>query len=337
MSAPDLTVPQPPRGRHLRARDAVLVVIAVAALLILFEGSSIRSAGEEMDRGIARTIVLAVGEPAGWVADLLPFDDAADEALGFLSPDSGLEGTGFDSATPAGPAAGAVGAVTPESFDPAELGADAAPPGELSTVLVTGDSLSMPLDTELARRLADSGDVEVVRDPHVGTGISKSGVVDWAQLSRRQVADEQPDAVVVFIGANEGFPLPLAGEGEAECCGPDWAAAYAERARRMMDTYRRDGAARVYWLTVPTPRDGSRQEITRTVNAALEVASQPFRAHVRVLDTVATFAPDGYRDAIEVDGRKQIVREGDGIHLNALGAEVAADGVLDAIRRDFGS
>jgi lysophospholipase L1-like esterase len=39
---------------------------------------------------------------------------------------------------------------------------------------------------------------------------------------------------------------------------------------------------------------------------------------------------------MEIDGRRQIVREPDGVHLNARGAELAADAVLEAIRRDFG-
>jgi hypothetical protein len=37
-----------------------------------------------------------------------------------------------------------------------------------------------------------------------------------------------------------------------------------------------------------------------------------------------------------VDGRKKIVREPDGIHLNDAGAELAAGAVLAAVRRDFG-
>jgi hypothetical protein len=39
---------------------------------------------------------------------------------------------------------------------------------------------------------------------------------------------------------------------------------------------------------------------------------------------------------MSVDGRKQIVREPDGIHLNDTGAEIAAGEVLAAVRRDFG-
>jgi hypothetical protein len=77
--------------------------------------------------------------------------------------------------------------------------------------------------------------------------------------------------------------------------------------------------------------------VARSVNAGIEVAAQPFRAQVRVVDMAALFTPGGrYRDAMTVGGRRQIVRENDGIHLNETGAQVAADPVLTAIRRDFG-
>jgi hypothetical protein len=140
----------------------------------------------------------------------------------------------------------------------------------------------------------------------------------------------------VFIGANEGFPMPGPDGEELECCGPPWAAEYAYRARRMMNTYRQRGEARVYWLTLPLPRARDFQEVARSVNAAIHVAAEPYRAHVRVLDMTDLFTPDGYRDAMEVDARRQIVRDPDGIHLNPAGAGVAADVVLEAIRRDFG-
>jgi hypothetical protein len=141
--------------------------------------------------------------------------------------------------------------------------------------------------------------------------------------------------VVMFIGANEGFDLPGAG-GAIRCCGADWAAAWAFRARSMIDTYRRGGRARVYWLTVPAPREADRARISRAVNAAIGVAAEPYRAQARVLDLAALFTPEfRYRDAMDVDGRRRLVREPDGIHLNEAGAEIAAGAVLAALRRDF--
>ena len=337
----DVRTPEPPRPprepRRFSARDALVAIGVAALLLVLVEGPSIRNSGERMDDGFWKTIVLAVGKPADQIGDVIPLPEIGDAATSWLSPDDDSDGPGSFEAAAADPAdAGRVPPVTPDHFDPRAIGEDPPEPRELDTVLVTGDSLAMPLDAEVARGLARDG-VEVLRDPQIGTGISKVGFGDWGAISTRQTTEDEPDAVVMFIGANEGFSMPKAGGGSVDCCGSDWAAEYASRARRMMDTYRQDGEARVYWLTIPLPRDKDRQELARVVNEGIEVAAQPFRVHVRVLDMVEIFTPDDeYRDSMEIDGEDTIVRESDGIHLNDEGAKLAADRVLDAIRDDFG-
>ncbi len=50
--------------------------------------------------------------------------------------------------------------------------------------------------------------------------------------------------MVVFIGAAEGFALPGPNGTEVECCGPDYAAAYANRVRQVMNTYARTATRR---------------------------------------------------------------------------------------------
>jgi lysophospholipase L1-like esterase len=344
MSAPDRSapalpsVPAPPTGRHLTARDALICIGLCTLLLLAFEGRSIRRSGEEMKAGWERSLVLAVGRPAGAVSEALGLAAIKDELVGWAHPDDGLSGPGgFDEAT-VGSAARGVPPVTPDAFDPRALGARPAAPRPLRTVLVTGDSLAQPLDAKVARAFSRAGNgVSVVRDARIGTGISQSDLLDWGRLSVAQVRKRRPDAVVVFVGANEGFPLQ-AGTRKVECCAADWAAAYAYRVRRVMNAYRQAGAARVYWLNLPAPRDPARRRISRTVNAAIAVAAEPYRAQVRVLDLAALFTPAGrYRDAMDVGGRRRIVRESDGIHLNDEGASVALAPVLAALRADYGA
>lgn len=317
-------------SRPGRARDAVLAVGLASVLLVLVSGGSIRSQGEEMRPGLLRDVVVAVGKPAGWLSDPLPFDDAVHEATAFLSPDEDLGGgRGF---------AGRRGGVPPvraSDFAAAPVLPIARPARRrLERLLVTGDSLVQPLDAELARRLSGAG-VRTVREAQLGTGLSKSELLDWGKLSRRQASRQRPDAVVVFIGANDGFDMTTAPGRTVVCCGTAWAVEYARRARTMMDTYRRRGASTVYWLTLPAPR-GRRVEVSRVVNRALRVAAAPYPRDVRVVDLVPRFTPgERYRDAIVVDGRRRVVREPDGIHLNGRGAEIAAGMVLLALRRDY--
>ena len=313
-----------------------MVVTVALVLLVLFKGASVRDSGEEMQPGLERSVVLAVGRPAGWLADRLPFAQVGDKAFGWLSPDDELDEEGGFAASAGSARERGVPPVTPDSFDPAAFGGKRERPPPLEKLLVTGDSLAQPLDVELARRLAGDG-VRVERDPHIGTGVSKSDFVDWGKLSAQQTRERRPDAVVVFIGANEGFPMPVGRKGAVKCCGVDWAAAYAFRVRRMMNSYRRRGAARVYYLRLPLPRERSRQEIARAVNAAIDVAAVPYGAHVRVVDLTEVFTPGGrYRSTMLIDGEQRLVRRPDGIHLSDVGADLAADKVLAAIRRDYG-
>ncbi|MBA3329132.1 MAG: DUF459 domain-containing protein [Solirubrobacterales bacterium] len=307
-----------------------------AVLLALFGGRGIRDEAKEMEPGLTRSTLTAIGAPTGWLADRLPFADVTDALGDALSPEDDL-GEAAPVAS-SGPAAGAdtTAPVDPAAFDPASIGATPTEPPELRKVLVTGDSMAMPLDVEITRRLADGGDVRGERDPHIGTGISKSDLLDWVPLAARQTRDRRPGAVVVFIGANEGFPLPTARGRTVECCGAEWAAQFATRARQMMNTYRQGGRARVYWLTLPLPRDAERRRIAQVVNAALRVAAEAYRAHVRLLDMERVFTPARrFRGTLSISGRETVVREADGIHLNDTGAKLAADLVLARMARDF--
>jgi hypothetical protein len=160
--------------------------------------------------------------------------------------------------------------------------------------------------------------------------------VDWGKLSRAQVKKHHPDAVVIFIGANDGFPIPGAGGDDVDCCSADWAALYANRVRQVANAYRQGGDARVYWITLPTPRKSARRKIARVINAAIAVGAQPWASQVHVIDTVPIFTPgDAYRDAMTVDGKDTIVRQADGIHLNDAGSTLLATEVLRAIEGDF--
>lgn len=342
MSEKDPYILDRPTGRRLRARDALLCVGVACLLLLIVEGSSIRNTGEEMSPGWERTTVLAVGTPAGWLADQLPIDEAIDDVTAWLSPDDDLDGPGgfTEVSTDAPPATtgggGAPGAITPDFFDAAALGQKRKKLPALRTLLVTGDSMSQPLDAELARRLADAGGVRTERDAHLGTAISATELLDWGKVSVRQTRRVRPDAVVMFIGANDAFPLKAEDGSQVNCCSAQWAALYATRVRRMMDTYRRNGAARVYWLLLPYARSAARRPIIKTVNAAIAVAAQPLRSQVRLLDMSAVFTPGGrYRAAMKVDGRQTIVRDPDGLHLNEEGAALAADLVEARLRADF--
>lgn len=311
--------------RRFTGRDAVTAVTLTTLLLLIFAGGSVGKAADELKPGLGRDIVKAIAGPTGWISDRLPFADTRRELTSWLSPDQQLSGTGFEA-----------GGASPGRAAPVSPPPPSAPQA-LHRLLVTGDSLSTPLDIEIARKLADQGaGVQVIRDPHLATGISNTGLVDWGRLSSTQAANDDPDAVVLFIGANEGYPMPNASGAQVSCCGPQWEAIFRSRVGQMMDNYLRGGVQRVYWLTIPTQRDPARKPIADAVNEAVGQAAAERGASVRVVDLRPTFTPgDTYRDSIDIEGKQTIVRESDGIHLNEEGSSVAADLVLQAVDGDF--
>lgn len=327
-----MSAPVARRPRRTSARDAIRCVLLALALLAVCEGDAVGHAADHMQPGLRRDVLAAVGGPTGWVADRLPFAAATDQVSGWFSPDDGTDpvSSGDSPVAVAGPG---TSRVPPAAFDPAALGL-ARPARALHALLVTGDSMSQPLDAQLARDLAPGG-VRTVRDPHLGSGISKPFLVDWVALAAQQARRQHPDAVLVFLGANEGFPL-RSGKRDVPCCSPEWAAAYATRARAMMQSYSRGGATQVYWVLLPLPRDPARARVARTVNAAVRVAAGAFGAQVEVVDDTGLFTPGGhFRSAMPIGGRVRVVREPDGIHLNEEGAKLLAGLVRARLRARF--
>lgn len=331
----DPTTPYPRLRRLGTARGAIGAVFLAALLLVVFAGDSIERTGREMPAGVPRDVVIAVGKPTGAIARALPFASAADAVEGWFGADESDDASSAASTPAAAPVvlSGSDRTITADRFDRRTVQeAGAATP--LRSLLVTGDSMSQPLDAILARQLAARG-VKVTRDARLGSGISKPFVVDWVPLAAEQAAEVRPQVVVVMLGANEGFPLEVSGK-QTECCSAAWAAAYATRVRAMAGGWLGGGAEHLIWLSLPAPRDAKRQPIARAVNEAVRQALAGFGARATVLSTDVFFTPGGaWREVMSVDGREQIVRRSDGIHLNDTGSRLAADLVQAELARAY--
>jgi hypothetical protein len=194
-------------------------------------------------------------------------------------------------------------------------------------VLTTGDSSMQGIDSFLADELGDAANVE--SDVRPGTGIAKP-LGPWADLAQTQNRRFHQAATVVSLGVVDGFPLHAPDATTQECCGAGWVAEYTRRVRAMMKTYRRRGAARVLWLTLPIPR-GPR-ELADAVNRSVVQAASGLDG-VTVLRMDEFFTPDGFRQEMPYRGRTVSVREEDGIHLNIAGTAIAAKIVAAELRK----
>jgi hypothetical protein len=196
------------------------------------------------------------------------------------------------------------------------------PPAHLR-LLATGDSMIQIIDSYLKARLPGA---TVRSDAHISTGISKPFMLDWVALAKRQAASVRPDVTVMFIGANDGFPI-----GSAGCCGSDWIDAYAKRAETMMRAYLRDGQGHVYWLLLPPSGKPQFQRVFVAVNAALRQAAKAVGRGVELIDDGAVVAPGGHF-SMTLNGKT--VRQDDEVHLSTYGASIVANLIIGALRRD---
>jgi hypothetical protein len=196
-------------------------------------------------------------------------------------------------------------------------------------VLATGDSMIQIIDSFMKERLKSRG-VRVKSDARISTGISKPSMLDWVRHARRQASRIRPDVTVVFIGANDGFPI-----GGVQCCGPAWIRGYAHRARLMMSAYARGGSARVYWCLLPAPRGGEFRRVYSAVDAALRRAQASRTRDVRLIHFERVFTPGfRFRPVIRWHGRLVHARQSDGVHLSRSGASIAASILIHTLTTD---
>jgi hypothetical protein len=202
--------------------------------------------------------------------------------------------------------------------------------GRKLRVLATGDSLMIRVARHVAR-LLKSKRVLVQQDIHFGAAISHDFAFDWRKGSREAAGSAHPpDVVIVFLGGSEGPPF-----GAVPCCGQDWIDEYSARVRQIVTTYRRAGAAQVYWLNLPAPEDPDRLPAFRAANQGLAQTLQGLAPWARVLDEAELLTPGFvYRYSAIINGVETILRQSDGLHLSRAGAIMSAQMIKHAMRTD---
>jgi hypothetical protein len=206
----------------------------------------------------------------------------------------------------------------------------------LPRVLLTGDSMMAVIEAATSQELRLRG-VDVNTDSRVGSGITKPFVFDWVTTAPGQARVVAPDVTVVFLGAGDIYPLRRRGR-MVGCCGAQWAAAWSERAAKMIRAWRDDTGrpgARVYWLTLPTPRDRGLAKVHGIINRAIRRAVALAGERAATIDLVPVFTPGRrYRRTMVWAGKRRVVRQADGVHLAPEGARIAAATIADALAAD---
>jgi hypothetical protein len=309
-----------PAGRVL---GVVLIALAIAAL---FNSEAIVRAGEGMEQGTTRDVVLSIGRP---------LDDVAG-AIGLHLPREGLDlAFGQKDKTASGTTLeeGSSAILRRRAPDAERQTAYRQPsPGEPLEVLVTGDSEAEFLGQQLIDQ-GPPGMVEVETVAQNATGLTNPDFFNWELNAQQEVDARDPDAVVMAIGGNDGFNVEAGGQlyGPND---PEWQTEFARRVAVVAETFSEDGERPVYWVPPPTARDDHLNEIYATQNRAVEQAARAV-PDLRYVDVYSTLNGGKYSDSLRIDGRRVLARQPDGVHFTRDGAIAPARLVLEQMAKDF--
>jgi uncharacterized protein len=305
---------------------SVLGVIVIAlGIAALFNSEAIVRAGESMQPGHTRDVVLSVARP---------LDDVAG-AIGLHLPRKGLDlAFGQESKTAKGTELEQGSTAILRGNRRKRRAPAFAPPTQQDevNVLVTGDSQAQFVGEILTDLLpSDLFDVSVVA--RNATGLTNPEFFNWEINAQQEIAARNPDAVVMVMGGNDGFNVLH----EGSLYGPDdpnWQLEYARRAAVVMRELSSNGKRPVYWVPPPTARDPKFNEIYATQNKAVEQAAAAVDG-ARYVDIYDTINHGRYSDELKIDGRRVLARQSDGVHFSREGAVVPARLILRAMAKDY--
>jgi hypothetical protein len=309
-----------PAGRVL---GVVVIALLVAAL---FNSEAIVRAGESMQGETTRDVVLSVARPlddvAGAVGLHLP-RQGFDKAFGQETKTA--EGTELEQ--------GSTAILRPNKRKDSRQSFVQPTPTKPVEVFVTGDSQALFIGELLTDELPDDlFNVEVM--PRNATGLTNPEFFNWEINAQQEIGARKPDAVVMVIGANDGFNV--LGE-NGQLYGPqdpEWETEYARRAAVVMRELGSNGKRPVYWLPPPTARDPEFNTIYETQNRAIEQAARAVPG-ARYVDIYNTINNGRYSDELKIDGRRVLARQSDGVHFNREGSIVPTRLVLEAMAKDY--
>jgi hypothetical protein len=300
----------------------ILIALGIAAL---FNSEAIVRAGESMQPGHTRDVVLSVGRP---------LDDVAG-AIGLHLPRKGLDlAFGQESKTAKGTELerGSTAILRANRRKRRAQGFAQPTQQDEVNVFVTGDSQAQFVGEILTDLLpSDLFDVSVIA--RNATGLTNPEFFNWEINAQQEIAARKPDAVVMVMGGNDGFNVLH----EGTLYGPDdpnWQLEYARRAAVVMRELGSNGKRPVYWVPPPTARDPKYNEIYATQNKAVEQAAAAVEG-ARYVDIYDTINHGRYSDELKIDGRRVLARQSDGVHFSREGAVVPARLILRAMAKDY--
>jgi hypothetical protein len=202
------------------------------------------------------------------------------------------------------------------------------------SVLVIGDSLSIPLGQRLEEHFGRMDDVAFKRVGKVSSGLARPDFFDWEFNLNDLAKTMRPNKVVIMIGANDNKPLRRADGSVAQFGGRDWEDEYARRMQRLFNICRSyNSKVKIYWVGVPVMGEPKFNTEVRKINTVIASLCQKANNcfYVDTWDALADGRGQFTAFIVDQTGERVRIRTDDGVHLAPLGSRILATRFLNAM------
>ena len=313
---------------------ALAIALVCFGLWFLLDAPSLQRSAQESPLGTRRTVSLDVVGPVAALSRTVGLSSVVggtDRALGRTPGGGPTLAVPTRRAPPPKPLPTTVsGTTTTSTLPPLDYHPTPAMPLK---VLVVGDSVGLDLGQPLVNTLATYGDVTTYLDGRIDTGLSRPDYFNWPAELQIDLANQQPNLVVVMIGANDpqGLVTP---NGSLQYGQAGWDAAYSARVASFIGEANAAGA-HVLWVGMPPMQDPALDAKLRHLNSLVEAQVVASKGGAAYLSSVPSLGdPQGNFAAFlpNAAGAEINIRTPDGIHLSPGGGARLAGAVAEAMQ-----
>ncbi|HVC68588.1 MAG TPA: DUF459 domain-containing protein [Acidimicrobiales bacterium] len=313
-------------------RRVLFIGVVCFGLWFLLDAPSLQHSAQTSPIGTRRTVSMDVVGPVAALSRTLGLDNAVgwtDQVLGRRPGGGPALAVPVHRPKPKPPPVVASGTTTPTTLP---LLNDHPTPASPLRVLIVGDSVGLDLGQPLVNALGAFGDVTTYLDGRIDTGLTRPDYFNWPAELQVDLANHQPQLVIVMIGANDpqGLVTP---DGSLRFGQPGWDEAYSARVSAFIAEANAAGA-HVLWVGMPPMQDPGLDAALKHLNGLVQaqVAATKDGA-ASYLSSVPALGDQNHNYAAylpDPSGAVTNVRTPDGIHLTpAGGARLAAAVVAD--------
>lgn len=202
------------------------------------------------------------------------------------------------------------------------------------SVLVIGDSLSIPLGQRLEEHFGKMEDVAFKRVGKVSSGLARPDFFDWEFNLNDHAKGMRPSKVVIMIGVNDNKPLRSADGSVAQFGGRDWEDEYARRMQRLFNICRSyNSKVKIYWVGAPIMGEPKLSQDVRKINTVIASLCQKANNcfYVDTWDALADGRGQFTAFIVDNTGERVRIRTDDGVHLSPQGSRILATRFLNAM------